>query len=547
VPESQHTAGGRRRLRILFVVDRGAVLRFALLIPALAERGHEIRIAFVPSNTWRKGSFAASAVPPPRTVSLVEDLCARFPRITYGPAPRREGDGWRQVAWIVRGLADLAHNANPRYAGADVLRRRTKRRILDRLRDVGEFEPLGRRLAMKTGRRLSSRKTNAQLSRSWLRTARRMEDAIPTSAEVDRYVRDFAPDIVLATGTFRHVSEEVELLKSARRLGIPSGVFITSWDSLTNKGSLKFRPERVLVWNEIQAREAVELHGIPRERVQLTGAHVFDEWFERRPSRSREPFLSELGLDPGNPYLAYLCSSRNIAHPNEVEFVKSWIAALRSSGDERLRRIGVVVRPHPNADLQWRDVELGFENAVVWPAQGIHPIAAEARADFFDTLAHSAAVVGINTTAMIEAAVLGKSVLTVLVPEFNQKTTLHFHHLLTENGGFLNVAGSLEEHVDQLRRVLDEDAADADQRRRFVESFIRPGGLDRPAAPIAAAAIEDLADAPVEAAAGLRARLLRLPLSLEAGLNRAYGSYRSLRARGRRGEKLALGPREAPR
>jgi hypothetical protein len=478
----------------------------------------------------------------------VEALCARFPQVSYGPAPRRaESDGWWQVAWIVRGLADLAHGANPRYAGAGVLRRRTHKRILGRLRDVGEFEPVGRRLALKLGRRLSKR-TDEKLSRSVLRITRRLEDAIPTSREVDRYVRELAPDIVLATGTFRHVSPEVELLKSARRLGIPSGVFVTSWDNLTNKGSLKFTPERVFVWNEVQAREAVELHRIPRERVRTTGAHVFDDWFERRPSRSREQFLAQLGLEPSQPYLVYVCSSGNVARPGEVEFVSRWIEALRSSANERLRRINVIVRPHPN-DRQWLDVKLEYENTVLWPAQGIHPIAAEARADFFDTLAYSAAVVGINTTAMIEAAIVGKSVLTVLVPEFAQETTLHFHHLLAENGGFLQVATTLEEHAEQLGRVLDEDAIGAERRRRFVESFVRPGGVDRPAAAFAAGAIEELAGVPVASTARLGTRLLRLALSLEAGLNAAYGSYRGLRGRMGPDTDLGLGPRqrEAPR
>src|SRR5205823_14365290 len=109
--------------------------------------------------------------------------------------------------------------------------------------------------------------------------------------------------------------------------------------------------------------------------------------------------------------------------------------------------------------------------------RGKHPVADEARTEFFDSLAHSAAVVGINTTAMIEAAVLGKSVLTVLNPEFAQEATLHFHYLLEENGGFLHVASSLEQHAEQLGRVLEERAEDAERRRRFGESFVRPHRL----------------------------------------------------------------------
>jgi hypothetical protein len=261
----------------------------------------------------------------------------------------------------------------------------------------------------------------------------------------------------------------------------------------------------------------------------LTGAHVFDEWFERQPTRTREELLRQLGLDPTRPYLVYLCSSRNVARPSEVEFVRSWVRELRSSPDERLRRIGIVVRPHPNADLQWQDAEFEDTEVVVWPRTGVHPVAARARADFFDTLAHGAAVVGINTTAMIEAAILGKSVLTVLVPEFAQETTLHFHNLKVENGGFLHVAANLEEHTRQLGSVLDEDAVGAERRRAFVESFVRPGGIDRPAAQLGAAAIEELAEVPVQQVTRPQTLALRGVLAVGAGLNAGYGAYRRVR------------------
>jgi hypothetical protein len=98
---------------------------------------------------------------------------------------------------------------------------------------------------------------------------------------------------------------------------------------------------------------------------------------------------------------------------------------------------------------------------------------------------------------MIEAAVIGKSVLTVLAPEFGQESTLHFHYLREENGGCLHVACTLGEHAEQLGRVLEDRAEDADRRRRFVEAFVRPHGLDRPATPIFADAVEELASARV--------------------------------------------------
>jgi hypothetical protein len=536
-----------RALRILFVVQPNTLLRFALLIPALAERGHEIRIAFPPGGDWeiRRKRSARDLSPPERTLDLLDALCARFPRVSYGPAPqRRESEGWNEVASLVRGFADLAHNANPRYARARHLRRRTRQRVLGRLEKNRDVEPAARWLALRLGRRLA-KGTNAARSRRALGIAARLEEAIPTSKEIDRYLRDLAPDIVITTGTFRHVSSEVEFLKSARRLGIPGGIFVASWDNLTNKGSLKFTPERVFVWNDVQAHDAIELHGIPRERVRTTGAHVFDEWFERRPSRTREELLSQIGLDPAQPYLVYLCSSGNIVAAGEHEFVNRWLAALRSSGDERLRRINVIVRPHPNVGQ--RPAVDGHANAVVWPAAGAYPIAAEARADFFDTLVNSAAVVGINTTAMIEAAILGKSVLSVLVEEFAQNTTLHFPYLLPENGGFVEVGATLEEHVGQLARVLAGDLAGEERSRRFVESFVRPGGVERPAAPIAAAALEELAALPVLSRPPAGTRALRAALSVEAGLTAAHASYRAWREGAVRDPGVVREPHEVPR
>jgi len=511
-----------RPLRILFAVEGGTLLRFSLLLPGLTDRGHHVQIGFINE-------------PPPRALALADDLKERSPLVTYGLAPRRrKSEGWYRVARAVRLLADLAHHAHPRYEHAPVLRRRMTSAVLKELRNPKALEPAGRMLALRLASRLSAR-PDASRARSAIRRMAALEDAIPTSPVVDEYLRRSRPDVVLATGTFRRASEEVELVKSARRLGIPTGVCVPSWDNLTNKGLLKYPADRIFVWNDVQLDELAELHHVAPDRVRPTGAHAFDEWFERTPARTREEFAGQVGLDPSRPYLVYLCSSRNIARGKEVMFVRRWLEALRAACDEPTASIGALVRPHPNFGREWRGVDLGVENAVVWPPRGVHPVESEARADFFDSLAYSAAAVGANTTAMIEAAILGKSVLTVLVPEFAQETTLHFGYLLAENGGFLHLASSLEEHVDQVRHVLDDDTEGVAMRRRFVRSFVRPAGLEQQAVPVLVGAIEELAKLPADRDKTRDRRLLTLALGLEAALTEAYLRRRSRsRARSRR-------------
>jgi hypothetical protein len=176
--------------------------------------------------------------------------------------------------------------------------------------------------------------------------------------------------------------------------------------------------------------------------------------------------------------------------------VGSWIERLRADERPALRELGVLVRPHPQNAAQWRDADLSaFPGVAVWPRGGAQPDAGDARAEFFESLAHSAAVVGINTSALLEAAILGKSVLVPLTPQFagTQQGTLHFRYLLYENGGFLHVASSLDEHADQLADAVEHGDDHAERTRRFVESFIRPHGLDRPAAQILERELERLA------------------------------------------------------
>jgi hypothetical protein len=447
------------------------------LVRELLARGHEVHLGL----TKVKGG---------EVDRLRELLGDASPGLSIEVAPRR-GDAWPAVGNVIRSLADLARYAHPRYDAAPVLRKRMSAATVKAARR-SQLEPVGRALAGRMARRLAATSDAAASQQAIARLAR-LEAAIPTSRSIDRHLQELRPDVVLVNGVIRKGSQ-VEFVKSARRLRIPVGVTIASWDNLTNKGLIKVVPDRVFVWNETQRSEAVEQHGIPAENVVATGAQHFDEWFARQPSTSYEEFAGKVGLDPARGYVLYLGSSAFITeNAREVEFVERWIEALRSSDDDSVRALGVLVRPHPGAPRRWRGHDLGrFGNVAVWPEVGVATVAANSRDDFFDSLWHSSAVVGINTTAMIEAGIVGKSVLTILAPEFAQETTLHFHYLLAENGGFVHVAASLPEHVAQLAEIV-RGGHDDDQRRAFVQSFVRPHGLDRPATGIYADAVEELA------------------------------------------------------
>jgi hypothetical protein len=114
----------------------------------------------------------------------------------------------------------------------------------------------------------------------------------------------------------------------------------------------------------------------------------------------------------------------------------------------------------------------------------------------WDTVYHSAAVVGLNTSAEIEAAIVGRPVYTLLDPQAEgQKGTLHFHYLLREQGGHVYFSDTFEAHCAQLSDAL-AGRYDREALASFLRTFVRPNGIDRPVSPLVADAIEAVAAAP---------------------------------------------------
>jgi hypothetical protein len=327
-----------------------------------------------------------------------------------------------------------------------------------------------------------------------------MERAIPVCTPIVDVLREESPDVLLVSPLVVAASEQVDWIKAARASGVRSAVCVASWDNLTNKGLLRIEPDLVLVWNEAQRREAREYHYIPDDHIAVTGAQLFDKWFVKTPTRDRETFCRRVGLPDDRPFLLFTGSSSFISESSaEVAFVRRWIEAVRSSGDPSLRDANILMRPHPYNCHRWEsDPVADLERVAVFPRRGYNPIDADHRNDFFDALYHCAAVVGINTSAMIEAAIIGRPVLSILAEEFagTQEGSIHFHHLLPENGGCVRLASTIAEHVEQLAARLRDPGSVRAETERFVTSFVRPHGLDRPATPIFADVVERLGETP---------------------------------------------------
>jgi hypothetical protein len=463
-------------VRILLVLKQRNYLRtFAGPIEELARRGHSLCVAF--QEHGEKTSM--------EEVAHIDGLEVRS-------LPSKRQDEWRWPAPLLRRAADYLRYLEPPYHGAGKLRARAFDKLLRSL-SRGERPPASNGDVLPD----LSKRERQDLKQMFAL----LESVIPVDPAAADVLRESRADVVLVSPLVDLGSGQTDYIKAAKALGVASGHLLFSWDNLTTKGTFHVHPDRLFVWNERIRREAIDLHGIAEDAVVITGAPRFDPFFEITPTLSTAEFCAPLGFDPAQPTLTYLCSSKFVS-PDEIEFLERWTAAIRASRSP-LAQANLLIRPHPDVKVaeregpvtkvRWRDDSLGR----AWvtrpiPGDRVAFVRTGGGRPFFECLYHARAVVGLNTTAEIEAAIAGRPVFTVLAASDavdGQQTTLHFHYLLAENGGFVRQAHDLDEHVSQLARAMTT-APDAAGIRRFVGEFVRPLGIERRVATVMADAIE---------------------------------------------------------
>ena len=469
-------------MRVLFSMRHlGSLRMYDSVLRQLAAAGHEIDIV-------------AQRRDVPGTTTSPETTLADVPQIHWVWEEVRVTT-WTELAAGLRIWLDYLRFRAPRYAKTPRLAERVAERVPAVLLRISNWPLL---------------RTHVGL-RALTACLRTVERALPRKAELDALMRERQPDVVLVTPLLRLGSSQIEVLRSARAYGARTVLCVASWDHLSSKARIAEIPDRVFVWNDTQKQESVELHGVPGDRVTVTGAQCYDEWFERSPVRTRTEFCSMVRLPADRPFLLYACSAFSPATPIEAAFVRRWIEGLRASADPMLRSVGVLVRPHPQRHDEWKDVDLSDLPDVT--LYGSHPLDEDSKNDYFESLHYSAAVVGLLTSAFLEASVVGRPVHVFIPPEFRerQEGLIHFHYLQTVGGGLFRATRDFDAHLAEVARSLREPAP-RDVNAGFVQAFIRPHGLERPATDVFVDALEAFCrtPAPMPARESLFAPAIRL-------------------------------------
>ena len=462
-------------MRILFAaLHNGYYRNLDTVVEELARRGHEIHLGAERDDS----SFGGQPI--------VDRFIAAFPNVTAGRVAARDPESLFLPAKI-RLAIDYLRYFEPAYGPSSGLWLRARERTPTGMLHLSK-SPL---LAWRPIRRAVTRALDGA------------DRAVPEAPEIERFLDQQRPDLIVVTPLIGLVaSSQIDLLRSAIRRAIPTAVMVWSWDHLSSKALIRDVPDALLVWNDVQKREAMTMHAVPEARIVVTGAQSCDRWFERVPTRSRTAFVRRVGLSDERPFVLWAGSALLPGTPPEPGVFLRWASHLRRSNNPQVRDIPILLRPHPARMTEWDSVDWrSVGNVVMF---GGPPVDEQGRDDYFESVYYSAAVVGITTTAFLDAAVVGRPVMSFyaddLVPE--HEASLHFQYLVDPERGLLTMANSLEEHERQLSDVLAGPPPHMLMRQQhFVHHFIRPRGMDISATHIVADALERLPDAPRVAAA----------------------------------------------
>lgn len=444
-------------MRIAFIFSQGIhYFYYDRVVRSLLATGHEIRIV-CPANFALDRNKSGRAL-----AKLIEDE----PSVVLEDSITRRRYG--KIAGFIRGLANYAAFVRKEHPTPHLAVRWVRKNLPESIVTLIQNPIVLRMLATRPARLLLAV----------------IEALIPPVPEIKTWFLEHQPEVVFASPYVFTSDVEVEYAKAARNLGISVVVAVLSWDNLTSKGTFHVKPDWLFVWNTNLVEEAVEIHDIIRDRIFISGAPVYDPWFELSPSQDRNAFCKRAGIDPAKPFILYLCSSKGITE-QEDQLIKGILDQM--AGMESINRPSIVIRPHPFTPLEISDLE--NEWIKVFPNGGQRPDMDDARQLYYDSLYFCDLVVGINTTGFLEAAVVDKPCLTLVTPltSSGQGMRAHFKHLM--DADFIEVANSYSDLVAHVKRILAGSDIKKKNRQLFVRDFIRPAGVGIPAARVTEGAI----------------------------------------------------------
>jgi len=218
----------------------------------------------------------------------------------------------------------------------------------------------------------------------------------------------------------------VDVIKSARKMGVRTLLLVNGWDNITSKGTIPYLPTLIGVWGEESRKQAIRIHGFSGDQVRVMGAPHFQHYFSGLVSHRGE-FLRMQGIAEEKKVLLF---AGCILKYDELPLVVELDNAIESG---ELAGLHVLYRPHPwrhyrdgeeeflNLDLRHTTVDLQVRDAFresITKRITITPRNFLPDLNYYPSMLNAIdGIVSPLSTIIIEGAVFGKPSLAFAFPD----------------------------------------------------------------------------------------------------------------------------------
>jgi len=234
-------------------------------------------------------------------------------------------------------------------------------------------------------------------NRDWLR-------GLAYTVPVRRQLRDI--DAVFVSSI--NLPKDRQLIYSCKKHGIPIFALVHSWDNLTSKGELPAIPDCLMVWNEIMAQEAHEIHGVPQDHIKVVGGPQYETYRKASQRLARSTFLERLNINPESKIISFAANAAWM-YPGEEKVVNTIVEAISSGyfGNATL-----LLRLHPSHERtefykdKYRESKLVRldEPDAGFAAEGVRSIGTNQQiCEFVEFLTYSDVIINLASTVTLDA------------------------------------------------------------------------------------------------------------------------------------------------
>jgi hypothetical protein len=294
--------------------------------------------------------------------------------------------------------------------------------------------------------------------------------------------RELQPDLIFNCSHIHGPLADLPL-RVAHKLGIPTAVFIFSWDNLTSRSRIFVPYDYYLMWNQQMREQLLNLYArIQPDQVIVTGTPQLDFHFRPEYWLGWQELCKRIGADPGRPLVLY-STGMHSDFPDEHRIVEGAIRFLQEIHLNPKPQLVVRTYIKGTSPEMQRLARQNIPGVVfppmLWDRKTLTPLYEDLHV-YTSLLRHVSVGINAASTVTLELMLHDKPVINLgfeppgsHLPHharFSRHIEYEHYRPVAESGGVM-VARSMNDLREMLLIGLTEPQTGSEKRRLFIQDM----------------------------------------------------------------------------